>query len=240
MADMSLASAGLSAVSSAIATYSANQIAKIQANASNVIREGNLKVNAATNARDAVLTATQRWAQGVRNKRVYEAVGNQQEALAVNFNRARDTRTRQNFATNIRQAEESGRQAASAAASGITGSIVDVIDMTTQLRNGIQREARVQAENQIVGDYKRTEMQQQLALTDQIDFTPIFDNPQVLGGGDVTAKTSNVFSTALTTGAVSLLKSGYSFNFNFGSTADPDGSYGRLETKRLSNLTEDQ
>ena len=238
MADMSLALAGVGAVSSAIATYSANQVAGIQANAANVIRAGNNKVTKATNARNAVLTDTQRWAQGVRNRRVYESVGAQQEALAVNFNRARDTRTRQNFATNIRQAEESGRQAAGAAASGITGSVVDIIDMTTQLRNGMQNEARLQAENQIVGDFKRTEVRQRLALTDQLDFSVIFDNPAILDAGTNVAQTSSVFSAAFAGAASSLLKTGITentFSFNFGATSD-DGSYDRLETQRLNNL----
>jgi hypothetical protein len=135
---------------------------------------------AATNARNSELTALQRWAQDVRNSRVNEAVARTQEALTVNFNRSRDARTRANFADNLRQAEEAGRMAAGAAASGVTGSVVGVIDATRQLKNELKNTARLDLEHQLVTDEKQKEFEARWALEDQKDSSLIFDNPQGL------------------------------------------------------------
>lgn len=239
MADFSLASVGAQAVGAYLSANASANVAANQARATATIRAGNNEVNQTIDARNAVLTATQRWAQKVRNSRVYEAAGNNQEALTTNFNRSRDARTRQNFATSIRQAEESGRQQAAAAASGVTGSVVDVIDMTTQLRNGMQEVARVEAEKQITYDYKKQEYQQRLATLDSLDFSVILDNPSIMQSTQSTPQyTSNAWSAALSTlltkDNISAIGNSIS-NFSFGSKVNQnDGSYQTLEDKRLN------
>jgi len=169
----------------------ANDIAEIQANTANIIRQGNNSVVAAENQRNAVLTGMQRWAQETRNKRVYEGIQNNQQALAVNFNRQRDARTRSNFAQTVRNAEEQGRLAASAAASGVTGSVVDNIHMTATLRQGMEEVARRRSEQQAGFDYTTRQTQQILAGLDQLDFSPIFDNPRGLDYQVNTPQTQN-------------------------------------------------
>jgi len=213
--DMSLVSGGFSFLNGAIGQHFANQSAKYQAEAANGIRKGNNVVVAANNSRNATLTAMQRWAQQVRNSRVMESVEANQEALTINFNRARDARTRQNFATNVRQAEESGRMQAAAAASGVTGSVVDVVNMTAKLRNGMQNTARLDAEDQIAYDYKETEFNQRLAIMDQLDFGLILDNPEIADFGLNTAKTGNVLTAGLgNNGALKNITQGLGSFFN--------------------------
>lgn len=195
--DASLVNASYGAISGIISASAANSIGKTQASAANDIRKINNQTATVITARNAQLTALQRWAQTVRNVRVNESVASHQEALAVNFNRSRDARTRQNFATNIKEAEESGRMQAAAAASGITGSVVDVINQTSVLRRSIENTARVAQEKQIGYDYRKVEVDQRLALLDQMDNSLILDNPELLDFGTNVAQTTNLFSAAI-------------------------------------------
>lgn len=223
--DMSLASGAMSGLNSMVGAYFGNKASKYTADASNKIRAINNQTAMVVSQRNAVLSGMQRWAQGVRNDRVYEGVAANQEALAVNFNRARDARTRQNFSVNIQQAEESGRQAAAAAASGVSGSIVDVIDMTTRLRNGIQNIARIEAEDQMVVDYGKQEFAQRWALLDSLDYSLIFDNMEQLDFGHTEAKSVNPLSAGVagilgTKGAYGAIATGISNFFNTPSTGN--------------------
>jgi hypothetical protein len=225
--DMSLSAGAFSAMSSVIGAYYGNKVEEIKANAANTIRAGNNEVTAGVNARNASVTALQRWRQGVANSRVYEAVAQNQEALATNFNRARDQRTRQDFATNIRGAEESGRQQAAAAASGISGSVVDVIDMTSNLRRGMERQATVEAENQMVSDFDKQELRTRLAGLDALDFTAIYDNQQIRDTTVTAKKSTNLLGAAIsgkdTLKNISNGLASFKFNTN-DSVSDVNGS----------------
>lgn len=192
--DASLVSGGFNFLSGAITQYYSNQGSKAVARANAVIKQGNNVVVAAENQRNATATAMQRWAQQVRNSRVMENVAANQEALAINFNRARDLRTQGNFAENIRQAEEAGRQQASAAASGVTGSVVDVINDTTKLRNAMKNTARLDQESQIKSDFERQQFEQYQAGLDSLDFSVILDNYSNYDYSSSTAQTKSVAS----------------------------------------------
>lgn len=221
--DMSLVSGGFSAVNSAIGAYYGNKVEEIKANAANRIREGNNSVIGAVNQRNATMTSLQRWRQSVANSRVYEAVASNQEAMAINFNRARDMRTRANFATNIRNAEESGRQQAAAAASGVTGSVVDVINMTTRLKQGIEKQAVVQSENQLGYDFKRKQDQARLATLDSLDFSLIFDNVAQTDYAINTPKHTDIFGAMISgKGTLQNLAQGAA---NFFKQPDPIGDF---------------
>lgn len=199
-----------------IAANAANDVADIQAKTANIIRAGNNRVVAAENSRNAILTGMQRWAQETRNKRVFEGIENNQEALAVNFNRQRDARTRSNFAQTVRNAEEQGRLAASAAASGVSGSVVDNIAATATMRAAMEDTARRRAEGQASYDYTKREGQQLVAALDQLDYSPIFDNPRGLDYNTNVAQTSNAIVAGLTNnGALKDIVQGGSSFFNF-------------------------
>ena len=192
--DVSLISAGSNFLNGVISQHFSNQSAKAVASSNAAIKAGNNTVVAAENERNASVTAMQRWALAVRNRRVKENVAANQEALAINFNRARDVKTRGNFADNVRQAEEAGRQAAAAAASGVTGSVVDVINDTTRLRNAMKNAARLDAEDQALGDFERMQLEQYAAGMDSLDFSVILDQTSNYDSTSTTAKTGNVFS----------------------------------------------
>lgn len=195
--DAGLISAGFGMLNGAIAQSGANAVARIQAGASNNIRAINNQTRQHITARNAALTSLQRWAQSVRNSRVTESIERTQEALTTNFNRQRDARTRANFATSTRQAEEQGRFAAAAATSGVTGSVVDVIDMTSRVRNNIQNEQRLAEENQLLLDENQTEFRSRWALLDNMDYSLIFDNPEILDAGTTQAQTGSVVGAAI-------------------------------------------
>lgn len=217
--DMSLISGMYSAVSGAYSAYSANSLASAQTDNANKIRAGNNTVTGAVNERNASITALQRWRQGVANSRVYEAVASNQEAMAVNFNRVRDQKARTNFSASIRQAEESGRQQAMAAVSGVTGSVVDVIDTTSRMRRGMEQQANVQSENYMLSDFNKAEFAQRWATLDSLDYSAIFDNTQIMDLGSNTAKQTSVLGAAL--GGKDTLKnlSNGLASFNFNSTS---------------------
>lgn len=195
--DISLASGLGSAFSGLVQANASNKAAVYQAQGANTIRAGNNKVTGIVNERNASITALQRWRQTVSNSRVYEAVAANQEALATNFNRSRDQRTRANFSTSIKQAEESGRQQAMAAASGVTGSVVDVIDRTTRMRQGMENTANVETERYISSDYTKREFAQKWATLDSLDYSIIFDNTQVLDYGNNVASKTSLLGAAL-------------------------------------------
>ena len=186
-----LITAGFSALQSMYGTSVSNSVANIKAGAENRIRDINHATVDVVNQRNAALTSLQRWAQGVRNERVYEGLGNNQAAAATNFNRMRDARTRQNFATNVQQAEASGRMQAAAAASGVTGSVVDILNQATALKVSMAETARVSAEKQMTYDYRLGERQQTFAAYDQLDTGLIFDNPELYDYSRSVATTRN-------------------------------------------------
>lgn len=185
------------ALEGAITTYYGNKSARIAAEGANVVRAAN---NASARAWGAVtsdITQLQRWAQGVRNSRVFENAGKNQEALAVNFNRQRDVKTNANFADSLREAEESGRAQASAAASGITGSVVDVIDQALLLKNHLKDVARVRAENSANSDEQRLEFETYWGTLDNLDRSLILDTPTKQDYGNNIAQQTNLLSGAL-------------------------------------------
>ena len=223
--DMSLASAGTSMASSLIGAYYGNKTAKAQADAANKIRAGNNAVTAVVNTRNTAITGLQKWRQSVSNSRVYEAVAANQEALAVNFNRARDAKARSNFSTNIKQAEESGRQQAAAAASGITGSVVDVIDSTSRIRAGMERVANIRSENQTLGDFQKREFAQRWATLDSLDYSLIFDNQAIMDTGNNVAQQTNLFGAAISgKDTLKNLTQGLA-DFSFTTKSDPIGDF---------------
>lgn len=205
MADASLYGGAYAAIGSGIASAitasSDSRIAADDAKAANGIRAANNASSQAWADANAKITALQRWAQGVRNSRVYESVARNQEALATNFNRSRDARTRSNFSDSIRQAEEAGRMQAAAAASGITGSVVQVLDTTRELRNGIQDRDRVNTEAQVKSDFSLAQFQQRWAILDQLDNGLILDTPAKIDYGTTLARPTTSVGSAFIAGA---------------------------------------
>lgn len=98
------------------------------ASASNAARQ-------ASNANIAAQNNLKRFIQNTNNQRRLDAGGAQLGTSVTNYLRTRDQLTRGTFEQSIQAAESLGSQAASAASSGITGSVVDNINSATILRN---------------------------------------------------------------------------------------------------------
>lgn len=209
----------------AMSAYASNKLSAYQAAVANKIREGNNKVLEVVAKRNAAITGLQRWRQEVSNKRVYAAVAASQEALALNSNRARDERTRSNFSAAIREAEQSGRQQASAAASGVTGSVVDIIDKTSKMRRGMEVNAGLAAESQMAGDYTRREHAQRWATLDSLDYSLILDTaPLVDNGFNIGTSTSVLGASLAGKDTIKNLVQGLA-DFSFKPAADPMERY---------------
>lgn len=172
----------VSSIGSAIGgVYAANanaNVARHQSEANNFIRAQNNTAIDAENRRDAVLTGIQRWKQTIYNKRVMANAASDQEMLAVNYARQRDARARGSFSDQIRSAEEAGRMQAQAAMSGVSGSVVDVLNATLAMRKGMQDTQTATAGRQADYDEMRKEGSVWLANLDKLDNTLILDNPR--------------------------------------------------------------
>lgn len=95
------------------------------------------KVRTARNAAQAAQNSLARWVQSVNNNRALDAGGQALEANSVNFRRASDAGVREDFLTSLQSAEQAGMSAAMAAAAGIDGQVVDMVNSSVALRDSI-------------------------------------------------------------------------------------------------------
>ena len=102
--------------------------------------ESKNKLRVASNALEAAKGNLARWVQSVNNQRRMDSAGEALEATIVNARRAGDQATRSSFSRSIREAEEAGQMAASAAMAGVSGDVVDMVNVSTRLRNEIVRQ----------------------------------------------------------------------------------------------------
>ncbi len=127
--------------------------------ASNRLRQLNVdsraRVRMAANAAEAGQNNLARWVQSVNNNRRLKAGGEALEANTVNARRGMDAGTRQGFSQDITAAEQAGARAASAAFSGVGGDVVDMVDLSVNLRNSIVDQAFAAQQGQAAYDTTR-------------------------------------------------------------------------------------
>jgi hypothetical protein len=99
------------------------------------------KVRQAGNLAEAAQNNLSRWVQSVNNNRRLKAGGEALEAHTVNVRRGLDAAEKRQFSNDITSAEQQGRMAASAAFSGVAGDVVDMVDLSVNLRNTIVEQA---------------------------------------------------------------------------------------------------
>lgn len=211
-----------SVASTMITNYFSGKIAGVQAGLANDIRALNNETLRVTNRRDAVLTGMQRWRQKVYNERVHQNAEKDKEVGAVNYWRQKDARKRASFAEQIRYAEEDGRMQASAAASGVSGSVVDMLNATTELRKGLQEQQAARTERQFDYDYGRAQFSQWWANMDQMDYSLILDNPKTLDFNVNTANAPGLLSGVSVKDVKDIAQGGYDFFFK---QPDPIGDF---------------
>jgi hypothetical protein len=148
-----------------------------QVDANNIVSAANAwasnLVRAANNTAKGSRASLQRFNQSVNNQRALDNMGSSMEAAAVNYRRARDSRTNDNFEKQIAYSEQAGAQAAASALSGLTGGVADLVAGTTALRKSRLQQRFNDATKQ--GDYDAAQRQQQIfqAGWDSLDSSEI-------------------------------------------------------------------
>lgn len=171
-----LAMMGLQAVMGLSAGYSAAQAAgrqtlinKANADAANLVR----------GARNELVVAKGRVAranQAENNKRTLTQGGRTAEAAAINYRRVRDSSITEDFEGQIRMAEQAGAAIASQALAGVGGSVVDMVNGTTALRNA--RLQYAQKQRMKAADYDAAQAQTDIkrATIQSLDDSSIIDD----------------------------------------------------------------
>ena len=193
---MSVPMAAAMMAMTAITNISAGVTNRAQINASNTINAANAYANnlvrAANNELRSSRASLSRYVQGENNARVLENTGAALEASAINYRRARDSATGDDFENQIAFSEQAGAQAAAAALSGLTGGVADMVNGTTALRKARLQQRADQAMKQ--GDWDAAQRNRQIAQAgwdslDQSEIAPDLDysvdiaaKQQVTGG----------------------------------------------------------
>ena len=153
---------------------------RAQARANNTVNEANTYasnlVRAANNDLRSSRSRLARYTLGVNNARVMENTGSALEAATINYRRARDSATSDNFESQIAFSEQAGAQSAAAALSGLTGGVADIVNGTTALRKARLQQRSEQAMKQGDWDAGRRASQMMQAGLDQLDSSEISDD----------------------------------------------------------------
>lgn len=147
------------AVLGAIKGIASGGVKNAQAEVNNKLSKASVEVNAqlrtASNQAKSAENALDLWSQSVNNARRQKAVGTALEAQAVSISRQLDQAVRGKLSGSIREAEQSGGQAAAAASAGLEGSVVDRVAGATQLRRQIGEELVTRTTGQAASDVTR-------------------------------------------------------------------------------------
>ena len=144
----------------------ANQVTAANTYAQNLVRTVNNELSMSR-------ASTARYNQSVNNQRVLENTGSAVETAGINYRRARDSATLDDFESQIAFAEQAGAQRAQAALSGLTGGVVDLVDATTRLRKSRLQQRSDEAMK--LGDFDAGQRAKQIYQTgwDSLDSSEI-------------------------------------------------------------------
>lgn len=149
------------------------------ARASNIVNEANAwssnLVRGANNQLKAARGSLARYNQSVNNQRTLDNAGDARTAALVNYRRARDSATQDDFETQLRLSEQAGAQAAASALSGLSGGVADIVAGTTALRASRIQQRAFEATRQ--GDWDAEQMARNITLAgyDQMDHSEVSD-----------------------------------------------------------------
>lgn len=162
-----IASFGAASVQKAEAKI-ASQLSKAQAENANLVRTEANKLAAATGA-------LARWTQSVNNNRRLDQGAKEREAALVNYRRQMDAGVHQRLSESIREAEAMGSAAARQAASGVTGSVGDMVSASIALRDSISRQIVKDRQGMADFDQRRRLANIQSQMVGGLDNSLIFD-----------------------------------------------------------------
>lgn len=150
-------------------TEANNSIARQNAESSN-------KVRVATNAAVAAKNSVARFVQSLNNNRTLDAGGDAIEQNMVNFRRNADNMDKQGFSMQIRSAEQQGAAAAAQAFSGVDGSVVDMVNGSTALRDSMVRQHTEDVRGMMEYDVARRAGNIMTQMVGGLDNSLILDN----------------------------------------------------------------
>ena len=170
-----IAMMALQAVQGLSAGYSAQQAANRQTVINKANAEAANLVRGARNELTVVKGRQARANQAENNNRTLYQGGRAVEAAATNYRRVRDSAITDDFESQIRLAEQAGAAVASQAMAGAGGSVVDMVNGTTALRNS--RIQQAQGERMKAGDYDAAQNAKdiQRATIQSLDRSSIID-----------------------------------------------------------------
>lgn len=122
----------------AITGIASGVLADAQVNAANTVNTANAYasnlVRSANNRLGAARQSLARYNIAENNNRLLQSTGAEADVALVNYRRARDSATQDDFESQIRFSEQAGAQAAASALSGLSGGVADIVASTTALR----------------------------------------------------------------------------------------------------------
>jgi hypothetical protein len=169
-----------SAVLAGISAYSSSSVSRANAKANTLVsaaltRESN-RVRGAQNAFAAAKGSLSRYVQSMNNNATLAAGGEALEANLVNARRREDTLQEAGFESMIRDAEQTGAQAAAAAFSGVAGETSDMVSASTRLmQQRVAHSADRSRDFRLYDDARRAGMIQQQTIR-SLDSSLILDS----------------------------------------------------------------
>lgn len=175
-----------------------------------------------------------RWAQSVNNQRRLEAGGKQLEVNAINFGRQLDAAVTSGFSQSIGAAEAAGRAGVAAAFSGISGDVVDSVNLSTRIRDRMVREQTQKNVEMAKWDFAQRQALTATQTIRGLDSSYILDNLDYTMGYTQQQWTPSIGQGAFA-GMAPYLKDTIS---NWGSKSTTERSYGN--SSNYTGMSNDQ
>lgn len=141
-----------------------------------------------------------RWAQSVNNQRVLEAGGKELEVNAINYGRQTDARVTGSFSASIGAAEAAGRSAVAAGFAGISGDVVDSVNLSTRLRDTMVKEQTRANFKAAEWDYRQRQAAVATQTVRRMDSSILLDNLDFTQGYDQKTWSQSLFQAGVAGG----------------------------------------
>lgn len=152
------------------------ELAKIDQTLRIAIANADRRSRTASNIQSAAQGNLARWAQSVNNNRILESGGKALEVNAINFSRQLDTALNSGVAESIGAAEVAGRAAAASAFAGISGDVVDSVNLSSRLRDRMVRETTQRNFKMAEWDFRQRQSATAQQYVRSLDSSYILDN----------------------------------------------------------------
>lgn len=143
--------------------------------------ESKEKIRKASNEFGRAQGSLANWMRSVSNQRTVEAAGDAYNAMSTNLGRTMDQAVTGSLQRRIQAAEQMGAISAQAAAAGVGGSTVDLINGTMRLRNAMLNEEITKQEGQATYDQLLQRAGVMDNAYDQWDYTLNMDSSNEMG-----------------------------------------------------------